>query len=116
MSMAVIPQQHPTRVPEADPRVPVMEEWDHAVPGDCEFADWKTLVEQSKLFVQERVAWGNSTPPPFILALHLYTIPCNLFRLQMQQGNAGERPRGSETLLGLHLVSMERPSGVQSCR
>ena len=59
----------------------VMETWDHEVPGDSEFKDWKSLVEQSKVFVQERVAGGDPLAPPSIFALHLYTIPCNLFRL-----------------------------------
>jgi hypothetical protein len=31
--------------------------------------------------LQERIAWGDDLPAPFILALHLYTVPCNLFQL-----------------------------------
>ena len=31
-------------------------------------------------WLQERVAAGDSIPPEYILALHLYTIPCNLFQ------------------------------------
>ena len=60
--------------------VPVCEKWHSEVPGEGDFPDWNSLVQHSKLFVQERVAWGDELPPQYIFALHLYTIPCNLFR------------------------------------
>ena len=59
--------------------IPVCEKWHKDVPGEGDFPDWKALVQHSKLFVQERVAWGDELPPQYIFALHLYTIPCNLF-------------------------------------
>lgn len=60
-------------------KIPVCEKWHQDVPGEGDFPDWKSLVQHSKLFVQERVAWGDELPPQYIFALHLYTIPCNLF-------------------------------------
>jgi ankyrin repeat protein/thiol-disulfide isomerase/thioredoxin len=55
------------------------EKWDSHEPGEGDFPSWKSLIQHSKLFVQERVAAGDDLPPQYILALHLYTIPCNLF-------------------------------------
>jgi hypothetical protein len=43
--------------------------------------------------LQERVAAGDSLDPQYIFALHLYTIPCNLFSLcckHMRDGNEAE--------------------------
>ena len=60
--------------------ISVCESWHSEVPGEGDFPNWEALVQHSKLFVQERVAWGDELPPQYIFALHLYTIPCNLFR------------------------------------
>ena len=57
----------------------VCEAWHQERPGEGDFPDWKALVQHSKLFVQERVAFGDEIAPQYIFALHLYTIPCNLF-------------------------------------
>jgi len=60
--------------------VPVVQMEDKAEPGEGDFDTWKQLIEHSRLFVQERIACGDPLHPAHILALHLYTIPCNLFR------------------------------------
>jgi len=66
--------------PSTQKKISVCEAWHTEVPGEGDFPDWGSLVQHSKLFVQERVAWGDELPPQYIFALHLYTIPCNLFR------------------------------------
>lgn len=59
--------------------VKVCESWHRNVPGEGDFPSRKALIQHSKLFVQQRVAFGDELPPQYIFALHLYTIPCNLF-------------------------------------
>jgi len=65
--------------PSTGKGISVCEAWHKEVPGEGDFPDWKSLVQHSKFFIQERVAWGDDLPPQYIFALHLYTIPCNLF-------------------------------------
>jgi uncharacterized protein len=92
---------------EPKKKFPVVEKCHQERPGEGDFPNWRSLVQHSKVFVQvrdcqlcvasivmyivsqvfsecfyviqERVASGDCLHPPYIFALHLYTVPCNLF-------------------------------------